>query len=94
MKDIKESLSKAAELARLKLSPEELAQFSKEAEEILKLFSQIDKIDTKGIEPAYQPVEISNVYREDKTAKCLPQKDALSNTTHKENGYFRGPKTI
>ena len=90
----KDALAKAAELARLKLSEQELAQFSKEAEEILKMFSRVDKIDTKDVEPAYQPIETTNVWREDKTTKCLSQKDALSNTQHKENGYFKGPKTV
>jgi len=91
---MQEALLKAAELARLKLSKGELEQFSKDAQDILKLFSEIDKADTKKAEPAYQPIEIKDVYREDKTRKCLSQKDALANTRHNENGYFKGPRTL
>lgn len=92
--ETKQVLAKAAELARLKLEEKELEQFSKEAEEILELFSQIDSVDTENIEPAFQPLEIKNKLREDKIKKSLTQEQALANTTHKEKGYFGGPKAI
>jgi len=37
---------------------------------------------------------MKNVLREDKEEKCLSQKEALSLTEHKKDGYFKGPKAV
>lgn len=90
----KDLLLKVAANARLKLSNSEVKKFLPQLEEILKAFSELDKI--KGIkeEPSFQPVPLKNIYREDKVTNCLSQEQALSNTKHKKDGYFKGPKVV
>ena len=90
----KNTVKKVAELARLQLSEDELERFSKELEEIEKAFSVIQEVDTENAEPAFQPVEIENVFREDIPKESFSQEEALSNTEHKENGYFKGPRIV
>lgn len=87
-------LKKVAELARLKLTEGELKQFTKEVGDILKVFSEIDKVDTRDIEPAFQPIKIESKLRQDEIKNSLAQKEALANAQHKEGGYFKGPKAI
>lgn len=83
-----------ADVARLELTNEEMHEFLPQLQEILNSFSELDKVNTDGLKPSFQPVPIRNVLREDKAGKCLSQDDALSNTGQKKDGYFRGPKAV
>lgn len=87
-------VDKVAKVARLSLTDAEKAKFEKDMHEILKAFGSLDKAKTDGVEPAFQPIETKNVLRDDVVEECLSQEDALSNTEHKENGFFKGPKVI
>jgi aspartyl-tRNA(Asn)/glutamyl-tRNA(Gln) amidotransferase subunit C len=87
----KELLEHVAEIARLKLTEHEIETFLPQMKEILAAFSEIDKVDVKGIEPSFQPVELKNEMRDDTTHECLSQHDALSNSKHTKEGYFKGP---
>lgn len=89
-----ELVKKIATQARLNLSDAEIKQFVPQLKEILQNFSELDKVDTKNVQPSFHPIEIKNVSREDVVGECLNQDDALSSTPHKRNGYFRGPKTL
>ena len=62
--------------------------------EIVDVFSKLDKVDTKGIEASMQPVELKNTLREDKEKKPFTQEEALSLTEHKRDGYFKGPRAV
>ncbi len=90
----KELIEHVAEVARLKLTDKEIKKFSKELKEVIEAFSKIDKVDTKGIEPSLQPVELKNMLREDKKEECFSQEEALSQTSHKKDGYFKGPRAV
>ena len=90
----KDLIEHVAEVARLKLTDKEVEKFSKELREIIESFSKLDEVDTKGIEPSLQPVELKNMLREDKEEKSFTQEEALSLTEHKKNGYFKGPKAV
>lgn len=94
MKVDKELIEHVAELARLRLSDKEVKQFVKELKEVLDAFSTIDKCSTKGIKPSFQPVEIKDMTRDDLVEPSLSQKDALANTEHKKEGYFKGPRAV
>ncbi len=90
----KKTLLRVADNARLKLSGKEVEKFLPELEEILKAFSKIDEVSVSDEMPSFQPVRLKNVFREDVPKKGLSQQDALSNTKHKKNGYFLGPKVV
>ena len=94
MKVDKELINNVATLARLKLTPEEEKKFIEDFKEILKSFSAIDKVDTSGVEGAFHSVEIKNRLRDDAVEESLSQEEALSNTEHKKDGYFKGPRAI
>jgi aspartyl-tRNA(Asn)/glutamyl-tRNA(Gln) amidotransferase subunit C len=54
-----------AKLARLELSEEEKVKFSKQLGDILKYVEQMNEVDTSGLEPMSQAIDLSNVMRED-----------------------------
>ena len=90
----RELLERVAKNARLKLSEAEIQKLLPQFSEMLETFKKISELDIKGVEPAFHPVEMKNVFREDKVGKCLPQDAALANTVHKKNGYFKGPRVV
>jgi len=89
-----ELLLKVAKNARLELSEQEIKEFLPQLKQILKAFKKIDELDVSKEKPSFQPIPLQNVCREDKVEKCLSQKEALSNTKHKKDGYFLGPKVV
>jgi aspartyl-tRNA(Asn)/glutamyl-tRNA(Gln) amidotransferase subunit C len=87
-------IEKVAEVSRLKLTEEEIKKFLLQLKEALEFFSQLQEVNTNGVKPSFQPVDIKNVMREDFEKKCLSQDDALSLTEHKKDGYFKGPRAV
>lgn len=90
----RELLQKVAKNARLRLSDAELQKLLPQFSEMLETFRKISELDVKGTEPALHPVEMKNIFREDKVGECLPQDKAFANTVHKKNGYFKGPRVV
>lgn len=90
----KELVEKVAKNARLKLTESEIKEFLPQLKEILEHFSEIKNAPTSNLKPSFQPIEIKNITREDVPKKGLTQQEALQNTKHKQDGYFKGPKTI
>ena len=87
-------LEHVAELARLRLTEEEIKKFLPQLKESLEFFSKLKEIKTDNVKPSFQPVEIKNAMREDVKENCLSQDGALSLTYHKKNGYFKGPRAV
>jgi len=90
----KSLLLRVAENARLELSEAEIKEFLPQLKEILECFNKLDELKVLNEHPSFQPIPLKNVMREDKKSKCLSQKQALSNTEHKKDGFFLGPKVV
>lgn len=90
----KELLENVAKVARLKLSENEIEEFIPQVKEILDSFQILNEINTDNVKPSFQPVPIKNKLREDIPKDSLSVKEALKNTTQKQNNYFKGPKAV
>jgi len=65
MKLKKEEIQHIAELARLKLSPEEIKKYAKELGSILSYIKMLDEVDTKDVEITAQVNGLMDVFRKD-----------------------------
>jgi len=83
-----------AALAKLSFSNEEKEKLTVELNDILKYMEQLDKLDTTGVEPLSQVIELSNVFREDEVRPCVTREDALKNAPAKTEKFFKVPKVI
>lgn len=83
-----------ADVARLKLTEAEIREFLPQLKEILGAFSQIQEVDTENIEPSLHSVQLKNTAREDIPREPLSNEEALMNTKHKKDGYFKGPRVL
>lgn len=94
MKVDKDLILKVARNARLNLSQKEVDEFVPQLKEILVYFSVLDEADVKDVKPSFQPIPMKNVFRDDKVGKCLSRDEALSNSAHNKDGFFKGPKAF
>ena len=90
----RELLLRVARNARVSLSEKEIETILPQFLEMLEAFKKIAEVDVKNEKLAFHPVEMQNAFREDVVEESLPQEEALSNSKHKKNGYFKGPKVV
>lgn len=89
-----EDVAKVAILARLRLSPEELQQFTGQLNTIVEFVAQLQELDTKDVEPLAHGVEVRNVFREDKRGESLPREAALANAPKRNAESFLVPAVL
>ncbi len=82
-----------ANLAKIEIRSEEVDKFRREFQSILEYFDILDEVE-EDVEPTFQVLPLSNVFREDTPKECLPREEALKNAKHVEDGYFKGPKVV
>ncbi len=82
-----------AALARLHLTDDEVREFTPQLREVLEVFGKISADDARE-EPCFQPIWQKNVLRDDVVADSLSQEEALSNSVHVKDGYFKGPRVL
>ncbi len=90
----KDLIRRVAANARLELSEKEVEKFAVQFKDILEAFSRLDEVDTNNVDIMLQPVELKNVLRDDTPKPSLPIEEALANTQHKKDGYFKGPRAL
>ena len=71
----KKEVKHIAKLARINLTEKEEEKFSKELSSILDFVNQLNKLDTKGVEPLAQVTGLKNVMREDENPQTASKED-------------------
>ena len=82
------NVSHVAKLANLPLTDEEEEKYSQQLSKILDYIEQLNKVDTKDVEPTFNVSGQSNIMRKDEVGECLPQEDAISNAPKKNDGFI------
>jgi aspartyl-tRNA(Asn)/glutamyl-tRNA(Gln) amidotransferase subunit C len=91
----RDDVLKLAELARLKLTDEEIEEFSSELSAILKYVEQLQSVDVNGLEPTSQVTGLTNVTREDKIEDYgYKPEDLLKNVPNVENNQIKVKKVL
>jgi aspartyl-tRNA(Asn)/glutamyl-tRNA(Gln) amidotransferase subunit C len=83
-----------AELARLEFTEDEKGKLTSQLNSILAYMEQLNKLDTRTVEPLSHVIELSNVFREDVVKPGLATEDALKNAPAKTEKFFKVPKVI
>ncbi len=89
-----DKVAKVALLARLRVSPAELATFTGQLNSIVDYVAQLQEPDTTGVEPLAHGVEVRNVFREDAVGPSLPREDALANAPKRNAESFLVPVVL
>ena len=67
----------------------------KDLDGIVNYFSQLDELNTDGVEPTYQCFEMENVWREDEIEEFeANREDLLALTVESEDNQIKVPKVL
>ncbi len=89
-----EMIEKIANLSRLELSESEKTEFAKQLSIAFDYFSQIEKLDTHGIEPLLTPININTVFRMDENPMNGNSEEMLANAPDQLGQLFKVPPVI
>jgi aspartyl-tRNA(Asn)/glutamyl-tRNA(Gln) amidotransferase subunit C len=82
MKLNREQVLHIAELAKIKLTEDEIECFCEQLSAILDYFKVLEQIDTNAIPPTAMVITQHNVLRDDISSPSLPVEVALANAPH------------
>jgi aspartyl-tRNA(Asn)/glutamyl-tRNA(Gln) amidotransferase subunit C len=82
-----------ADLARLRLSPEEIATFQKQLGDVLGYVSQLSEVDVSHVTTLGAP-DLKNALRQDVLAPSLTPEQALANAPRQDNNLIVVPRMI
>lgn len=85
----KSDVEHVAELARLGLTEKEKEKYKEQLSSILDYISQLNEVDTEGVEPIAHTLGLFNVTREDKVKPSTSRSKMLKNAPKKKDGYIK-----
>ena len=90
----REDILRVAELARLKLSHDELERLAPSLTRILEYVDLLNELDTSDVEPMVHAAELTNIFREDIAGASLPRDQALANAPKTDGRFFVVPQIL
>ncbi len=90
----KEDIRKIARLAHLHIEEQDYPSYIRQMNAILGYMEKLNEVDTEGVTPMMNSLELKNVMREDVPRASLSQEEALKNAPLSGNGFFRVPKVV
>ncbi|NLP44468.1 MAG: Asp-tRNA(Asn)/Glu-tRNA(Gln) amidotransferase subunit GatC [Peptococcaceae bacterium] len=94
MKISRKEVEHVADLARLKLTEQEIELYTEQLNSILEYAAKLQQIDTTNVEPTAHAVQLYNVLREDEITDSMETEKVFENAPWAEDGYFRVPKIV
>ena len=95
MKITREEIKHLAALSNFSISEKEIDSLGGDLENIIKYISQLDELDTEGVEPTFQCIEMENVWRPDEIQEQDADREALLGLTKEEkDNQIKVPKVL
>ncbi len=95
MKITREEIDHLAMLSNFSLTNEESESLGQDLENIIGYISQLDELDTEGVEPTYQVFEMENIWRSD---EIMPQdadrEELLALAPESQDNQIKVPKVL
>ena len=89
-----EEVEHIAELARLKISPQEKNRYREQLSEILEYASRLGDVDTSGVDPTHSVLPDRSAFRSDEPRSGMGAKALLFNAPDVEKDQFRVPPVL
>ena len=91
----REDILHLAELSNISLNDGETESLTKDLQNIIKYISQLDSLDTDGVEPTYQVFEMENVWRNDEIlTQDASREELLALTKEEKDNQIKVPKVL
>ena len=83
-----------ADLVRLRLTEDEIAELQPQLDHVLSYIKQLNEVNVDGIDPTAHASAIYNVFRSDVPREGFTQEQATANAPHSGSGLFIVPKVV
>ncbi|MBQ9018492.1 Asp-tRNA(Asn)/Glu-tRNA(Gln) amidotransferase subunit GatC [Candidatus Saccharibacteria bacterium] len=91
----KDTIRHLADLSDFALSDAEATSLEKDLQNIINYISELDKLDTSGVEPTYQVFEMENIWRDDiVTKQDATREQLLAMTKDEKDNQIKVPKVL
>ena len=88
-------LKHLASLSNFSMSDEELDSLSGDLQNIVSYISELNALNTEGVEPTYQVFEMENVWRDDEIKPMDANREELLDlTTEEKEHQIKVPKVL
>ncbi|MFL3654697.1 MAG: Asp-tRNA(Asn)/Glu-tRNA(Gln) amidotransferase subunit GatC [Halioglobus sp.] len=87
-------VEKIAELARIRISKEEIGDVTQRITEVLQMVDQLQAVDTRDIEPMANPLDATQRLRPDEVTQSNRRDAFQAIAPAVENGLYLVPKVI
>lgn len=89
-----EQTRQVAEVARLKLSEEEVKKFTKQLQQFVEYAEQLKEVSTDHVEPTTRVAHTKNVMRDDNVKRWISRDEALKNVPEQKDGFIKVPAIL
>ncbi|MBQ3348625.1 Asp-tRNA(Asn)/Glu-tRNA(Gln) amidotransferase subunit GatC [Candidatus Saccharibacteria bacterium] len=90
-----ETVKHLAELSDFAMSEAEMEKLGGDLKNIINYISELDNLDTDGVEPTYQVFEMENVWRDDEIlAQDATREELLAMTKESRDNQIKVPKVL
>ena len=89
-----DDVARLAALARIELTPAELAKLAPQLDVILDSVASVAAVAQGDIPPTSHALPLVNVLRDDVVTRSLSQDEVLANAPDAEDGRFRVPRIL
>lgn len=89
-----DNIRQVAHLARLELKPEQVAPYSQQLSDIMKLVDQLSSVDTRGVEPMAHPLDMHQRLRPDVVSEPDQRAQFQAIAPEVDSGLYLVPKVI
>lgn len=90
----KAEIEKLAELARVRVAEDDLAEVTERISSILELVDQMQAIDTSGIEPLANPLDARQRLRQDRVTESDRRGEFQALAPAVEDGLYLVPRVV
>jgi aspartyl-tRNA(Asn)/glutamyl-tRNA(Gln) amidotransferase subunit C len=89
-----EQVAHLANLARIDLSPAEIASLTTELRQIVESVAKVTEVATPDVPATSHPMPLTNVFRDDVVVPSLTVEQALSGAPDRDGDRFRVPAIL
>lgn len=89
-----DEVARIAELARLRLTDDEIAHYTDHLEKVLDHAADLDEVDLDGVSSTWQAIPLINVMRDDVVEVEVEPSEVLAQAPAAEDGQFRVPPIL
>jgi aspartyl-tRNA(Asn)/glutamyl-tRNA(Gln) amidotransferase subunit C len=92
----REDVLRVADLARLELTEDEIARFTRQLADVLAYAEDVQQADTSGIPPTSHPLANETAWRDDAPVPSLDREESLARAPQADRaaGLFKVPKVL